>query len=131
MSDDRPYRGKTIPAKRLTRAERDEVGGGSAAMPDGRDDCRGGPRPCPLVRCCHNLYLEVNTDSGSIKINFPDREPWEMTESCSLDVAERGGVTLAEVGDLLGLTRERIRQVEARALKKLGLEKRLGFLKDD
>jgi DNA-directed RNA polymerase sigma subunit (sigma70/sigma32) len=42
-----------------------------------------------------------------------------MSETCSLDVADRGGITLEEVGELLNLTRERIRQVEAAGLEKL------------
>lgn len=120
---DRPR--KTIPAKRLTRAETAaRVEGGGDPLPT-RAECRGGPRPCPLVRCSQNLYLEVNPQSGSIKLNFPDKEPWEMGESCALDVGERGGVTLETVGELLGLTRERIRQVEARALRKLRILKEL------
>jgi hypothetical protein len=43
----------------------------------------------------------------------------EETESCTLDIAERGGLTLEEVGDIMGLTRERIRQIEQRAEWKL------------
>jgi len=34
-------------------------------------------------------------------------------------VADRGGTTLEEVGDILNLTRERIRQVEVLGLEKL------------
>lgn len=120
---DRP-RGKTIPAaKKLTRAE---VAAGQD-LPDTldelprRSECKGGARPCPLVRCTYNLYLEVNPRSGSLKITFPQLEPWDMKESCALDVAERGGVTLEEVGSIMGLTRERIRQVEGRALRKLAV----------
>ncbi|HET6345599.1 MAG TPA: sigma factor-like helix-turn-helix DNA-binding protein, partial [Myxococcota bacterium] len=56
---------------------------------------------------------------GSIKINFPDKDVWELEETCALDVAERGGVTLEEVGDILNLTRERVRQVEVTGLQKL------------
>lgn len=41
-----------------------------------------------------------------------------MTESCVLDVADRGGATLEEIGDMLGLTRERVRQVEEEALER-------------
>ena len=77
------------------------------------------PRPCPFVSCAHHLYLDVNPDSGAIKLNFPHLEVWEMAETCSLDVADRGGITLEEVGAILNLTRERIRQVEVRGLYKI------------
>ena len=76
-------------------------------------------RPCPYVSCKHHLYLDVNPETGSIKLNFPDLEVWEMAETCSLDVADKGGITLEEVGEILNLTRERIRQVEVRGLLKL------------
>jgi len=42
-----------------------------------------------------------------------------MNESCALDVADRGGTTLEDVGAIMNLTRERIRQVEVKALAKL------------
>jgi hypothetical protein len=87
--------------------------------PKTRADCVNSPRPCMFVSCKHNLYLDVNPETGSIKLNFPDLEVWEMRETCSLDVADRGGITLEEVGEILNLTRERIRQVEVRGLLKL------------
>ena len=92
-----------------------------ASRPRTRADCINGPRPCLFVSCKHNLYLDVNPETGSIKLNFPHLEPWEMVESCSLDVAERGGITLEEVGTIVNLTRERVRQVEVRATTKLRL----------
>src|SRR5205814_4598170 len=95
-----------------------------------RLECVDGERPCPFVACKYHLYLDVNPSSGSIKLNFPDLEPWELKESCALDVADRGGITLEEVGDLLNLTRERIRQVEVRGLLKLKLEGELDGAKD-
>lgn len=72
-------------------------------------------RPCPFVGCRHNLYLEV-TSRGSIKLNFPKVEPWDMKASCALDLAELGGLTLDEVGVALNVSRERIRQIETDAL---------------
>jgi hypothetical protein len=87
--------------------------------PQTRADCANAPRPCLFVACKHHLYLDVNPETGSIKINFPDKDVWELEETCALDVAERGGVTLEEVGDILNLTRERDRQVEVTGLQKL------------
>jgi hypothetical protein len=116
-------RGKSICVKRLSRVEL-EVG--KLLFPDvafdrpvTRSDCAEGARPCPFVSCAHHLYLDVFERTGAIKLNFPDLEVWEMTESCSLDVADRGGATLEEAGAMMNLTRERIRQMEVLALAKL------------
>ncbi|MGI5860679.1 MAG: sigma factor-like helix-turn-helix DNA-binding protein [Myxococcales bacterium] len=87
--------------------------------PHTRADCINGPRPCLFVSCKHHLYLDVNPETGSIKLNFPDKEIWELEETCALDVADKGGITLEEVGAIMNLTRERIRQVETRGLLKL------------
>lgn len=85
-----------------------------------RHECRGGPRPCPLVRCRYNLYLDV-TRHGSIRLNFPSREPWDMPShlSCALDVADRGPAILDVVGLATNLTRERSRQIAKEAARKL------------
>lgn len=116
-------RSKTIAMKRLTREEL-RIGAlmyppVDVPKPETRSECKTDCRPCPFVSCKHHLYLDVNPDTGSIKINFPDLEVWEMSETCSLDVADRGGITLEEVGEIMNLTRERIRQVEVRGLLKL------------
>jgi hypothetical protein len=116
-------RSKTIAPKRLTKEElkfRDLLPLlEDPDRPANRGTCKEEMRPCPYVSCKHHLYLDVNPDTGSIKLNFPDLEVWEMAETCSLDVADRGGITLEEVGEILNLTRERIRQVEVRGLLKL------------
>ena len=116
-------RSRTISMKRVSKRElaraRQEVDGYAYHRPTHRADCLHGAfaaRPCPFVACRFHLYLEVNARTGSIRMNFVDREPWELTETCALDVADRGGVTLEEVGGWLNLTRERVRQLEARAL---------------
>jgi hypothetical protein len=86
-------------------------------MPTTRAECLTMERPCPYVSCQHHLYLDVNPSSGSIKLNFPDLEPWELRETCALDVADRGECMLEEVGEIMNLTRERVRQLELRALR--------------
>lgn len=89
--------------------------------PRTRGDCIDAPRPCPFVSCKWNLYLDVSPRNGALKLNFPDLEPWEMPSgaSCALDVADRGGTTLEDLGAIMNLTRERIRQVEAISLTKI------------
>lgn len=117
---DRP-RSKTIALKRLTR---EELRKGALANPPVEDvdrpttraECKDMPRPCPFVACKHHLYLDINPRTGSIKINFPDLEPWELQHTCALDVADNGGLTLEEIGLITNLTRERVRQVEVRGL---------------
>lgn len=114
-------RSRTIAMKRLTRAE---LHRGALAnppvegieRPTTRSECSEGARPCPWVACKHHLYLDINPRTGSIKINFPDLEPWELQHTCALDVADNGGLTLEEIGLITNLTRERVRQVEVRGL---------------
>lgn len=85
--------------------------------PTKRSDCLHSPRPCPWVSCRYHLYMDVDPDSGQIKLNFPGLEVWELRESCAFDVAERGGLTLFEVARCLNLSRERIRQCEIYLLR--------------
>lgn len=87
--------------------------------PQSRGECADMERPCPFVSCKYHLYIDVHPVRGSIKINFPDLEVWEMTDTCALDIADRGGITLEEVGEIMNLTRERVRQVETQGLSKL------------
>lgn len=87
--------------------------------PETRAQCRSGPRPCLWVSCRFHLYLDVNQATGSVKLNFPHLEPWQLSESCALDLAEQGGLTLEAIGALLNLTRERARQLEQSGLAKL------------
>lgn len=72
----------------------------SQRPPRTRADCINGPRPCPWTTCRHHLE--------------------SADESCALDVAARepDGLTLDAIGDILGLTRERVRQIENIALKR-------------
>jgi len=118
-------RSKTIARKQMLRERRRMLAQGTVPeiveyeRPASRDECREAKRPCLYVSCRYHLYLDVNPVTGSIKLNFPDLQPWELAETCALDVAERGGITLEEVGEIMNLTRERIRQVEVSGLVKL------------
>jgi sigma-70-like protein len=131
----RAIRARTISVKRMTKRELElgrmlypEVE--EIEHPSTRADCVGGERPCPFVSCKHHLYLDVSARTGAIKLNFPDLEVWEMTETCALDVADRGGTTLEEVGAIMNLTRERIRQVEVKGLAKLAALRDMSTLRD-
>lgn len=116
-------RARTISIRRLSKAE---LNRGKLLYPETdywkpttRAECVDMERPCPYVSCKYHLYIDVHPVRGSIKINFPDVEVWEMTETCALDIADRGGITLEEVGEIMNLTRERVRQVETAGLAKL------------
>jgi hypothetical protein len=131
----RAIRARTISVKRMTKRELElgrmlypEVE--EIEHPRTRIDCVGGERPCPFVSCKHHLYLDVSARTGAIKLNFPDLEVWEMSETCALDVADRGGTTLEEVGAIMNLTRERIRQVEVKGLAKLAALRDMNTLRD-
>lgn len=131
----RDVRARTISVKRMTKRELEM---GRMLYPDVEDvqkprtraECGNGERPCPFVSCKHHLYLDVSARTGAIKLNFPDLEVWEMNETCALDVADRGGTTLEEVGAIMNLTRERIRQVEVKGLAKLQALSDMNALRD-
>ena len=130
----REVRARTISVKRMTKREL-EIGRmlypeTDYPKPSTRAECGEGLRPCPYVSCKHHLFLDVSARTGAIKLNFPDLEVWDMNETCALDVADRGGTTLEDVGAIMNLTRERIRQVEVKALAKLQSLKDMMGLRD-
>ena len=107
--------------------------------PRTRGDCEPGKgiRPCPWASCRHHLHLDA-LESGSLKLRdmttlslnawgadveaFIDAAAESVTsygESCVLDIADRGDATLEEVARHFQITRERIRQIEAKGMKNL------------
>ena len=114
----------TISIKRMTQREVDSMRritlDREMPRPKRRLECVAGVRPCPYIACKYHLYLDVSPRTGSIKLNFPDLEVWELPATCALDIADRGGTTLEDVGAIMNLTRERVRQLEVKALTRLG-----------
>lgn len=118
---------KTVAVRRITQVE---LAAGRAELaeldadrpywrPKTRGDCANVPRPCPYIACKYSLFLDISP-TGSIILNFPHLEPGQMPadRSCALDLAERGTMTLEEIAIVTNLTRERIRQIELKALVK-------------
>lgn len=130
----RAVRARTISIKRMTKREL-ELGrmlfpSTDHERPKTRAECQNGLRPCPYVSCHHHLYLDINEKTGAIKVNFPDLEPEDLTESCALDVADRGGATLEEVGVIMNVTRECIRKLEVNAMAQIMASEEVENLKD-
>lgn len=130
-------RSRTIPNnRRLSRNEQkrrwdeDNEWTPPGPRPQTRGDCLEGAhttRPCPWVSCSMHLYLDVDEDTGALKLNFPDLEVWQMPYSCALDEADASGgegMTLEQVAERMSLTRERVRQLEERVKREARPEAR-------
>lgn len=90
------------------------------------------PRPCPWVSCRHHLYLDVTEPyegpGGGVRsavVTSHLGELEDLPETCSLDVADRGVNTLEQISLLFGVVRERVRQIEAKALGQPSLRRLL------
>jgi len=88
-----------------------------------RGRCMEDGDPCPRSECRHHVHNNAKesqvTKSSLCRI------------TCALKLADLGGMTLNEIGDLLGLTRERVRQIEVNALGKLLRNLEKSHLADD
>lgn len=93
--------------------------------------------PCAYVSCRWNLALDVDNRTGSIKVNFPGAvvdgaiDVSLIPATCALVIADSDGLTLEQVGEILNLTRERVRQIETKGLQQIAELARLAALQDD
>lgn len=102
-----------------------------------RSDCKDGPRPCTQVSCKHHTLVEIGSQRSlkAVGLNRLRRgasaaevEEWteqaaeilvNMTETCTLDVADKGGVSGEYIGDVFQISREAVRLCTNNALTKL------------
>jgi DNA-binding CsgD family transcriptional regulator len=73
--------------------------------------CQDLDEPCQETQCRYHIHSDARAD----QIASIPRQP----VTCSLKLADRGGMTLEEVGNVLGITRERVRQIEGKAVKRM------------
>ncbi len=81
--------------------------------PKTRGECANGPRPCPWESCRYHLSMRDYHCRGAALASRDKRE------SCALDVADQGPHFLDEIAKLFGVSRERVRQIEGAALRKM------------
>lgn len=100
--------------------------------PKKRSDCfkdrmNGGKtlRQCKWFLCKYHLLFDISDKYGALKVNFPkvfDKGGVNlsaMKETCALDVAEKGGLTLDEVGVYMNHVRQGINLIELAGKAKL------------
>lgn len=118
-----------------------------AVRPRTRGECARGPRP--WISCRYHLADVVTDAQGCgtrvLDLSLPrdarpaDEAAWiedvaeevaSMQESCALDLAEHDGMTLEQCGQVMRVTRERIRQVEKKARERMGSRRRRAALRE-
>lgn len=93
--------------------------------PKTRGDCKEGVRPCPWVSCRHHIYSEIDPNfTMDVDLN-------RLEETCILDIADSGSISLLEIADLMCAKREKIKQLEARGLRKLKYNSKAKQINDD
>ena len=78
--------------------------------PTYRHQYAGGARPCPWIGCNYHLIWTVSkidqmSDDKILKVLS------EMPETCTLDVADKGGLSFRKLAIALGLSRSRAMQL--------------------
>lgn len=86
--------------------------------PPTRSDCVDGERPCQAYLCRYHLHFDRSRKAP---------HSFTVLQSCALDVADGGEHTLRELGTILGMTREGIREIELAGKDKLRAIPGIGF----
>ena len=88
-------------------------------VPLTRAECPAATEPCGHVLCRHHLWVDDRrTCTGSPR--SVQSQAWgDPRQTCSLRVAELGPQTMEIVGVVLGLSRERVRQLEVAAIEQV------------
>jgi len=73
--------------------------------------CMARVEPCTRTMCRYHIH----SDARKLQIT----KSVEIETTCSLKLANRGGMTLEEIGSIMGLTRERVRQIETKGTTRL------------
>jgi hypothetical protein len=87
-------------------------------------DCRDRDRsqPCAYLSCRHHLWLRLREEQPGNPAKGAQGDTTfrpSTNQTCALEVAERGGTSFSEIGELLGMHHTRVRQIAERALAKL------------
>ena len=81
------------------------------------------PEPCPDLSCRYHVL----SDARECQLSTVG----EPIVTCSLKLAGVGGMTLEAIGAVMGVTRERVRQIEKSAIRNLNRSlARLGHCKE-
>jgi len=92
--------------------------------PTSREECPEGNDPCPFIGCRYHLAIDEATIGEALAAKPKLASGFILIDrNCALKFVDShpGGATLEEVGEELLLTRERVRQIEVKALEKLRL----------
>jgi hypothetical protein len=93
--------------------------------PKKRGECENGIRPCPFVSCRYHLGHEIVAGMASASDDEIVDRVLAMENTCALDLADEGEQTVTKIGSVMGISRERGRQVFKRACEKIGADPKI------
>jgi hypothetical protein len=107
-----------------TEEDDDQDGGIEVAVKDGRVDifqitqgaCMALPDRCGYECCRFNL---IPDDRDNNRPKQAKSRPRDLSEPCALKIANLGDIPREDIAIRLGLTRQRVNQIESAAIRKL------------